>query len=165
MEREDILKKISEGSDFSRMNLYDVDFSGLNLRGANFSFSDLTRANFTEANLDGANFEKARLQNTNFESARLDTANLLGAWARHANFSNAYLIRADLRFSNFDFATFKLHCSFGFAKTDKDQRQQLLAHAFSFFKHSELDEEERALFELGRKYVAGWFREKDFGKL
>ena len=118
------------------------------------------RADLRGADLRGADLRGADLRGANLGGADLREADLRGAALREADLGGA-----DLRGANLDFTKFILRCNFGFAKTDKRQRMQLLAHAFSFFTNSELDEEEKELLVLARKYTKGWHRENEFGKI
>ena len=121
---------------------------------------DLRYANLSDADLRYANLRYADLSDANLSDANLRYADLSGA-----NLSGANLSDADLSGADIDYISFKLRCGFGFSKTTKKQRKQLLAHVGSFFKNSELDNEEKELFEKIKKYCKDWHRESEFGEL
>ena len=109
-----------------RANFTDARFDGANLSDINLIRANLTRANFTSArltdaslnmaNLSGAQFALSIMDNVNLTSANLNNvsiveSDLVGAIARYATFSNAFLRNCDLTNSklyNVDFnnATF-----------------------------------------------------------
>ena len=77
----------------------------------------------------------------------------------------ANLQGANLEGARLDYCTFKLRCGFGFAKTSKCQRMQLIAHVASFFKNSQLSAEETELYDSMKNYCKNWHREDEFGEL
>ena len=120
--------------------------------------ADLTGADLTGANLTGADLTGADLRRANLTGADLTEADL-----RMADLRMADLRMADLTGANLDFATFKLRCGFGHAKTNERLRKQFMAHTLSFFTNSDnLSDEEKQLLEKGRKYIKGWHRENEF---
>ena len=99
------------GASAWRANFTDANFTGADLSGINLMRANLTRANFTSvllidaslnmANLSGAQFALSIMDNVNLTSANLNNvsivdSDLVGAIARYATFSNAFLRNCDL---------------------------------------------------------------------
>ena len=79
------------------VRLAGVDLSGLDLTGLNLAHADLAGAD-----LRGANLSDARLSDADLSRANLTDAQLRGVFAERAIFTEAKLVRADLRASDRD---------------------------------------------------------------
>lgn len=89
-------RTLSEGGDFSGMDLTGVDFSGMDLRGARFNNALLECADLSNCQLDGVSFQ----------SAVLARASLLKSSLRGCDFSKASLALTQSRSSDFSGALF-----------------------------------------------------------
>lgn len=152
-------------TDLSDVNFRSANLRDADLRGVNFSGANLYGVSFSGANLYGANLYDADLRSVNFRDTDLSDVNFRNANLRDSDFRGADFRDADLRGANIDFLLVKIRCGFGFAKTCKKIRMQLIAHTASFFVNSSLDKEEKILLESMKKYCKGWHREDEFGRL
>ncbi len=94
--REDIIKKVKEGFDFTGMDIKGLDLSGADLSNGkfervNFRYTDLREANLQNANLRGAILRHVVLVKANLSGADLSKADLTHADLRGANLLNAKL--------------------------------------------------------------------------
>lgn len=94
--REDIIRKVKEGFDFTGMSIKGLDLSGADLRNGkfqrvNFRYTDLKEANLQNADLRGAILRHVVLIKANLSGANLSKADLTHADLRGANLVNATL--------------------------------------------------------------------------
>lgn len=94
--REEVIKKVKEGFDFTGMDIKGLDLSGADLSNGkfqkvNFRYTDLREANLQNADLKGAILRHVVLIKANLSGADLSKADLTHADLRGANLVNAKL--------------------------------------------------------------------------